>query len=147
MSIHVALAKTCRSLDEMDSWKATKSKQFLLYSGPIVLKGVLCEQFYKHFVLLFVDVYCLVCPVYCIIPVYTHMSSFIGLLVKLDSCMGGICWFTMVTVSFTWVLHWTVTLLSPLRTSWENWRKQLVRKPNKKIKNQTSYTQKARNKK
>ena len=41
-------------------------RQFLLYSGPVVLKGVLCEQLYKHFLLLFVCIYCLVSPGFCV---------------------------------------------------------------------------------
>ena len=40
--------------------------QFLLYSGPVALKGVLCKQLHKHFLLLFVAIYCLVSPGFCV---------------------------------------------------------------------------------
>jgi hypothetical protein len=38
-----------RSLDEIEDWKAVEFRTFLLYSGPIVLKGVLSEEQYEHF--------------------------------------------------------------------------------------------------
>ncbi|XP_050431049.1 uncharacterized protein LOC126839684 [Adelges cooleyi] len=41
-----------RSLEELEYWKAVEFRSFLLYSGPIVLKGKLQKTFYKHFMLL-----------------------------------------------------------------------------------------------
>ena len=38
-----------RSLNELDRWKATELRSFLLYTGPIALKGVLSSSYYKHF--------------------------------------------------------------------------------------------------
>ena len=38
-----------RDLLEVKRWKATEFRQFLLYSGPIVLKGVLSKSYYQHF--------------------------------------------------------------------------------------------------
>jgi hypothetical protein len=42
-----------RSLDEVDRWKATEFRQFLLYLGPVYLKGVLSDVLYDHFLLFF----------------------------------------------------------------------------------------------
>ena len=40
-----------RTLAEIERWKATEFRQFLLYIGPLVLKGVLQKEFYDHFML------------------------------------------------------------------------------------------------
>ncbi len=41
-----------RSLDELDRWKATEFRTFLLYTGPVVLKGKIEEKYYHHFLVL-----------------------------------------------------------------------------------------------
>ena len=51
-----------RSVLEIDRWKATEWRQLVLYTGPVVLKGVLSDSVYKHFLLLHVAVYCLTSP-------------------------------------------------------------------------------------
>lgn len=43
--------RTTRDISEIQKWKATEYRLFLLYVGPIVLKYCLSEQLYKHFLL------------------------------------------------------------------------------------------------
>ena len=38
-----------RSLEELKRWKATEFRQFLLYTGPVLLKGVINDNIYIHF--------------------------------------------------------------------------------------------------
>lgn len=42
-------ARQPRSLYYLDRWKATELRQFLLYTGPLVLRSVVSNQVYKHF--------------------------------------------------------------------------------------------------
>lgn len=48
-----------RSLAEIRHWKATEFRTFLLYLGPICLKGVLSTEKYNHFLLFHISVYIL----------------------------------------------------------------------------------------
>lgn len=45
-----------RSLVELDRFKATEFRQFLLYLGPVYLKSVLDTDKYRHFMLLFCSI-------------------------------------------------------------------------------------------
>ena len=38
-----------RSLKDLDRWKATKFRQFLLYTGPIVSQDIISDNAYEHF--------------------------------------------------------------------------------------------------
>ena len=38
-----------RNLEELKRWKTTEFRQFLLYTGPVVLKGVINDNIYIHF--------------------------------------------------------------------------------------------------
>ena len=49
-------ARQPRSLKSLKRWKATEFKQFLLYTGMSVLKGVLPTATYKHFLCLSVSI-------------------------------------------------------------------------------------------
>ena len=53
-------ARKPRSLSEVDRWKATEFRMFLLYIGPIVLEGNLSDDIYKHFLLFHVAISCLI---------------------------------------------------------------------------------------
>jgi hypothetical protein len=58
-------ARKPRSLNEMDKWKATEFRQFVLYTGMLVLKPVIEKKYYQHFMCLFVAVYTLSSPRLC----------------------------------------------------------------------------------
>jgi len=49
-------ARLPRSLDDLEYWKATEFREFLLYTGVIVLKSNLKKDMYKHFLLLLVSI-------------------------------------------------------------------------------------------
>ena len=43
------MARQPMGLSKIKRWKATELRQFLLYSGIVVLKGIVTDQFYYHF--------------------------------------------------------------------------------------------------
>ena len=49
-----------RSLNELDHWKATELRQFLLYTGPVCLQCCLNEAVFKNFILLSSAMYILI---------------------------------------------------------------------------------------
>ncbi|XP_060868148.1 uncharacterized protein LOC132943258 [Metopolophium dirhodum] len=54
-----------RSLEECEYWKATEFRTFLIYTGPIVLKGRLKNSLYKHFMILSCAIRLLISPKTC----------------------------------------------------------------------------------
>lgn len=57
-----------RSLDDIKRWKATEFRQFLLYTGPVVLKNVLLpdyEAFFNNFLSLNISFTILLSPKFC----------------------------------------------------------------------------------
>ena len=63
--VPMEFAREPRSLDEIDRWKATELRQFLLYTGPVCLVNVVEDEVYKNFMLLSVGIYILLSPLYC----------------------------------------------------------------------------------
>ena len=53
-----------RALADLDRWKATEFRQFLLYLGPVILRGSLPLNYYRHFMLFSVAIYCLSSPLF-----------------------------------------------------------------------------------
>lgn len=51
-----------RPISEVDRWKASELRTFLLYLGPVVLKGKIDEVYYKNFLILSVAIKILVQP-------------------------------------------------------------------------------------
>jgi len=63
--IPTEFARKPRSMSEVDRWKVTEFRLFLLYTGPVVLFGVLSDVVYNHFMLLSVGITLLISPKYC----------------------------------------------------------------------------------
>ena len=61
-NVPVEFARRPRSLRELDRWKATEFRQFLLYTGPVVLAGFLDQNMYSNFMLLSTAISILVSP-------------------------------------------------------------------------------------
>ena len=51
-----------RPLTDLANWKATEFRLFLLYTGPVVLKGKLPDDMYDHFIVLHVCIRILCSP-------------------------------------------------------------------------------------
>lgn len=57
-----------RPISEFGMWKAVEFRQFLLYTGPIVLKGILPDEMYSNFLALHVATTILLSPQFIAIP-------------------------------------------------------------------------------
>lgn len=58
-NVPMEFARKPRALREIDRWKATEFRQFLLYTGPVMMKDLLNTEVYKNFLLLFVGIFIL----------------------------------------------------------------------------------------
>ena len=58
-SVPCEFSRKPRSLDVSDRWNATEFRQFLLYTGPLVLLNVVHQNIYAFFLLLFVAMHIL----------------------------------------------------------------------------------------
>jgi len=58
-AIPCEFARKPRALCEIDRWKATEFRQFLLYTGVVVLRGILMPSVYNNFLILSVAIRCL----------------------------------------------------------------------------------------
>lgn len=58
-------SRKSRSLAELARWKATELREFLLYTGPIVLKNVVPKRLYDHYLILHVAIKLLVAQHFC----------------------------------------------------------------------------------
>jgi len=67
------ICRLSRALDEIEHYKATELRTFLLYTGQIVLKGNLKKKFYYNFLLLVYAIRILICPETC--SKYNELST------------------------------------------------------------------------
>lgn len=65
-SIPSEFARLPRSLNELDKWKATEFRLFLLYIGPVVLKSRISDEYYTHFLTFSIAIRILCDPKLCI---------------------------------------------------------------------------------
>lgn len=77
--IPVEFARKTRSLRELDRWKATELRQFLLYTGPVMLASFLDKDLYQNFMLLFSGISILASPTFSYLTDYadTLLNSFV----------------------------------------------------------------------
>lgn len=68
-------ARRPRRLEEWKYWKATEYRQFLLYSGPLVLRDVLRSDLYVHFLTLHVAITMLTYTTSKKHPIFVHDSD------------------------------------------------------------------------
>lgn len=78
-----------RSLSELKRWKATEFRQFLFYTGPVVLKSVLENKYYKNFLALFIASSILISPSLCSDQNLEYAHSLLIYFVKSFSLLYG----------------------------------------------------------
>jgi len=61
----VEFARTPRKVSDLDRWKATELRQFMLYTGLVCLRGILSDTVYSNFMLSSVGMFILLSPDLC----------------------------------------------------------------------------------
>lgn len=127
--------RSCRSLKDVNLWKATEFRQFLLYTGIYVLKDCVSEDLYNNFLLLHTAIRLLSCP-------RTYMSELNvaqEILEEFVESFANIFGEHLISFNIHGLLHLTecVRLYGPLDNfsayKFENhmqYLKRIVRKPN-----------------
>ncbi len=77
-----------RTLDELERWKATEFRTFLLYTGPIALRGKLSSALYDNFMLLSVAI-TLLCSPAMYLDYFSYASDLLCVFVENFSTMYG----------------------------------------------------------
>lgn len=49
-------SRKCRGLSDLNRWKATEFRLFLLYVGPVSLINILPKELYNHFLMFYVGI-------------------------------------------------------------------------------------------
>ena len=131
-------ARKPRQISELDRWKATELRQFLLYTGPLCLRGILSETLYSNFMLLSAGMFILLSPNLCL-----QYRQFAGDLLRLFVCNVGELY---GQETLTYNMHATVHLADEVKLHgnldnvsgfvFENYLgklKKMVRAPNAKL--------------
>lgn len=99
--IPMDFARKPRALSERLRWKATELRQFLLYTGPVVLQNVLSAAVYNNFMLLSVSIFILASP-----SLSTHLNDFAHtLLVSFVTHFGELYGPEFVTYNVHGLIH------------------------------------------
>ncbi|KAJ8050130.1 hypothetical protein HOLleu_03208 [Holothuria leucospilota] len=65
MNIPLEFARKPRALRDLERWKATEFRQFLLYTGPVVLRHCIPSKLYKNFMLFSIGMFIFLSPTCC----------------------------------------------------------------------------------
>lgn len=82
-------SRKTRSLSELERWKATEFRLFLLYVGMVALKKNVTDIVYKHFLLLSVAIFCLASPDLCISHAEWAHALLVSFVVKSEEIYGA----------------------------------------------------------